>query len=66
MADREVKLFMWILYVPAAVWLDGFFISWEFDNFHEVEQLPEYLFFSLIFFICFELTPEEFWNGGSM
>lgn len=49
MADREVKLFMGILYVPAAVWLDGFFMSWEFNNFYEVEQLPEYLFFSLIF-----------------
>jgi len=25
MADREVKLFIGILYVPAAVWLVGFF-----------------------------------------
>lgn len=46
MADRETKLFMGVLYVPAAVWLFFFFLmSWEFDCFHEVEQLPENLFF---------------------
>lgn len=49
MADREVKLFMGLLYVPAEVWLDLFFMSWESNNFHKVQQLPEYLFFFLIF-----------------
>lgn len=48
-ADREVKLLMGVLYVPAAICLDFLCVcvSWKLDSFDEAEQLSGLLFFAL-------------------